>query len=118
MPSGSSSFARHDAVPLERVLDAAQHWAGDLRAAHAEIVRIGYFGSYARDQYVPGSDFDVLIEVTHAPGRPRDRRDPYLPDAFPVGVELFVYATGELARLRAGGAAFIAAIDREIRWLP
>lgn len=54
---------RHDAVPREAVLDAARDWARRLRAAHPEVIGIGCFGSYARGDYTPGSDLDVLIEV-------------------------------------------------------
>jgi predicted nucleotidyltransferase len=82
------------------------------------VVRVGYFGSYATGRYGPASDFDVLIEVTTAPSTRRaDRADLYRPDLFPVAVEIFVYGSDELERLRREGSSFIAVIDREIRWL-
>ncbi len=46
---------RHDAVPFEAVLIAARVWAADLVDRPGEVVRIGYFGSYGRSNYVPGS---------------------------------------------------------------
>ncbi len=118
MPRKSSAFVRHDAVPRARVVGAAKAWAGRLRREHPEIVRIGFFGSYARDDYVPGSDFDVLIEVTTS-DQPRrnDRPAAYQPDDFPIGMEVFVYTTDELTRMRNEDAAFIKTIDREITWL-
>lgn len=72
---------------------------------------MGYFGSYARGDYVPGSDFDVLIEIAQGDGPRRDRADRYLPDRFPVGVELFDYTADELEPLRAEGSSLVAAMD-------
>ena len=105
-------------MPAREVLAAAKAWVERLTRGHPAVVRVGYFGSYARDDYVPGSDFDVLIEVSSCttPRQP-DRPDPYRPDSFPVGLEIFVYPSDELARMRADGRSFIAAIDREVRWL-
>jgi len=48
------------------VLDAARAWGLRLAEQHPEIVRIGYFGSYATGIFAPGGDFDVLIEVKAA----------------------------------------------------
>ena len=83
---------------------------------------MGYFGSYARGDYVPGSDFDVLIEVCALQAddgalRPSDRPDRYLPDDFPVAIQIVVYTSAELAKLRRGGFAFIATVDKEVLWL-
>jgi predicted nucleotidyltransferase len=111
-------------VPEQRVVAAARAWAAALQATHPEIVRIGYFGSYARGDYVPGSDLDVLIEVsalTAEGGSKRrsaaERATPYRPDSFPVGVDVFVYTTAELGELRAAKAGFIRTIDTEFRLL-
>ena len=118
MPRTSSRSVRHDAVPKDRVLAAARPWAERLRRDHPEVVRVGYFGSYARGDYVPGSDFDVLIELAASdiPQWP-DRGPGYQPDQFPVGIEVFAYTSDELARMRASGAAFVRTIDAEIHWL-
>ena len=121
MPKTSSHSVRHDAVPEERVLAAAREWARRLREDHPEVVRVGYFGSYARGDYVPGSDFDVLTDVSAlaagaATGGARlaDRAVRYRPESFPVGLEIIVYTLAELASLRAAGASFIRAIDAEL----
>ena len=42
---------------------AARRWAGELAARHPEVVRIGYFGSYARDDWGVGSDLDLIAIV-------------------------------------------------------
>jgi hypothetical protein len=106
------------------VVDAARAWARSLRAAHPEILRIGYFGSYARGDYVPGSDLDVLVEVSGlGKGQPQhahsavERGLAYYPATFPVGLDVFVYTAAELARLRAAGAGFIRTIEDEFKSL-
>lgn len=114
----SSNFVRHDAVPRERVLAAAGDWLSSLLGQRPEIVNVGYFGSYSRGNYAPGSDFDVLMEVAASRKAFRDRPFEYLPEKFPVDVDLLVYTSQELAELRAKKAALVAAIDRDFRLLP
>jgi len=115
MPRTSSTFVRHDAVPLEQVLSAARVWVSSLLGEHAEVVNVGYFGSYARGNYAPGSDFDVLIEVTSHNARFRDRPSGYLPGTFPVDLDLLVYTSQELAELRGRKAALLVAIEKEFK---
>ena len=109
-------------MPLDRVLDAAQRWAARLRAERPEVTRVGYFGSYARGDYVPGSDFDVIIELVDgspAAQMPRlaDRSAEYYPAGFPVPVQIVAYTTAELTALHADGSRFVRMLDAEARWL-
>ena len=105
-------------MPKDRVLEAARTWAEQLRRDYQEVVRVGYFGSYARGDYVPGSDLDVLIELSRSDlPHWRDRAVRYRPDSFPVGMDVFAYTSDALAALRAASAAFIKTIDVEIGWL-
>jgi len=118
MHKRSSNSVRHDAVPRETVLAAARKWARAVRERHPEIVRIGYFGSYAGGDFMPGSDLDVLIEVSEAPpGRRADRGDPYYPRDLPVGVDLFVYTTQELNGATKEESSFLATVNRQVAWL-
>jgi len=48
------------------VVLALRRWATRQLAARADIVRLGYFGSYARGDWGVGSDLDVLIVVEQA----------------------------------------------------
>jgi len=99
-------------------LAAAQQWFAALRQTRPEVVRAGFFGSYARGDYVPGSDFDVLLEVSAiAAMKWRDRPDEYRPDTFPVTMNLFIYTTDEMEHLRSERSAFLITIEPEINWL-
>lgn len=118
MHKTSSSSVRHDAVPEGRVVAAARAWAAQLRREHPEVLRVGYFGSYARGDYVPGSDFDVLVELSASPiPRWQDRAGSLRPRAFPVCLSLFVFTREEMDRLRQGGDAFLRTIEATIRWI-
>jgi predicted nucleotidyltransferase len=119
MPVGSSNSVRHDAAPKGQVVTAAREWVARLREGHPEVLRVGYFGSYARDDYVPGSDLDVLIELS-ASDKDKwvDRVADYRPSGFPVAVDVFPYTSAELDRMRRDRAAFLDAILGEIVWLP
>ena len=54
-------------------------------------------GSWAKGTHTPYSDMDLLIVVKEDPRPPRDRLPAYLPDRFPVSLDLFVYTKEELA---------------------
>jgi len=89
-----------------------------VKRLHPEIVRIGYFGSYAAGTYAPGSDLDVFIEVMTNPHRRRaDRAAAFLPDDFPVPVEIFVYTSEEWERLRRESSSFQEVVEKTSRWL-
>jgi len=101
------------------VIEAARAWAERLRRDHPEVLRVGYFGSYARDDYVPGSDMDVLLELAGSgKARWQDRAEDYHPDGFPVPVDIFAYTQKEIETMRRDGTAFLQTILNEIVWLP
>jgi predicted nucleotidyltransferase len=106
-------------VPQAEVLAALRRWAEALRAEHPETVRAGCFGSYARGDYLPSSDADVFVEVSHSPHARWFDRPAGLPDTggIPVGVELFVYTSEEVARMREKSSAWLRVILEEAVWL-
>lgn len=101
------------------MLGSFRTWARAVAADHPEVVRIGCFGSYARGDYGPASDLDVLIEVTESPhARWFDRPlDFPMPREVPVGVELFVYTSDELERMRVDSSAWLRHVLAEMVWV-
>ena len=60
--------------PDAAVVDQAfRLWAQQMAQTRTDVVRIGYFGSYARGDWGVGSDLDVVIVVERSE-RPFDRR--------------------------------------------
>ena len=79
----------------DRVDLAVRVWARDLAGRRKEILRIGYFGSYARGDWGVGSDVDVLI-VVRASDEPFHRRSAaYDATALPVPADVLVYTAKE-----------------------
>jgi predicted nucleotidyltransferase len=82
------------------VLEDARRLARRLREEHPEIQRAILFGSFARGTGGPRSDLDMVLIVDHIELNPRDRLAHYLPvSSRPV--DLFVYTSAEVDRMRA-----------------
>jgi predicted nucleotidyltransferase len=82
---------------------AVRTWAEDLATSDETVVRVGYFGSYARGDWGVGSDLDVVIVVRES-DRPFERRAlRFDASALPVPADVFVYTTEEWGRMSAIG---------------
>ncbi|MGA1844501.1 MAG: nucleotidyltransferase domain-containing protein [bacterium] len=56
------------------------------------------FGSWAKGNYSPHSDLDILIIIDSSPKKVRDRSPDFLPRRAPVGIDVFVFTTEEAER--------------------
>lgn len=72
--------------------------AREMKARHPEIERVLLFGSLARGEAVPGSDADLFIILSTADRPIPDRIPRYLPEALPIGVDVFPYTREEIRR--------------------
>jgi predicted nucleotidyltransferase len=99
------------------VVAALEAWAAREASRHAGLLRLGYYGSYARGDWGVGSDID-LIAIVEGAADPFDRRalDWDLLD-LPVPAEIVVYTREEWERLRSEGGRFARTIERESVWL-
>jgi len=98
MPKTSLDSVKVRSVPRSEVEGALAQWARLTAKQDSRLQRVGYFGSYARGDYTPASDLDVLIVVSDSQ-TPRHRRAlEFDLRQMPVGCEVFVYTTEELAR--------------------
>jgi predicted nucleotidyltransferase len=67
------------------------------------VAAVYLFGSFARGNAVPGSDVDLLVVLRADPRPPRERIVDYLPQGFPVGIDVVPWTQAELdERLAAG----------------
>jgi predicted nucleotidyltransferase len=85
--------------------------AAAVRTAHHEVKRIRWFGSWITGGWSLGSDVDLCIVVERSAKPVRDRAVEFLPLAFPVGLDIFVYTEAELERLRMEHPSFARAMD-------
>jgi predicted nucleotidyltransferase len=96
---------------------AAAAWAQAQRRRRADIVRVGYFGSYATGRWGVGSDLDLVV-VVETSDEPFDRRAVSwdLHD-LPVSADLLVYTKSEWNRLLQTPGGFQRHLERDTIWL-
>ncbi|MBW2428598.1 MAG: nucleotidyltransferase domain-containing protein [Deltaproteobacteria bacterium] len=96
---------------------AARSWADREARKHPELLRLGYFGSYARGDAGVGSDLDVVAIVDHA-SEPFERRSlTWNLNALPVPAELIVYTQEEWKRLQNQGERFARMLKSQVVWI-
>ncbi len=96
------------------VHEAVHLWAKRMTQTHSGVLRVGYFGSYARGDWGVGSDVDIIVVVAQA-DLPFERRPVQwntLP--LPVAADLLVYTTDEWERLKG---RFKETVQREAVWV-
>lgn len=92
-------------------------WAAKAASRRPELVRAGYFGSYARGSEGVGSDLDVLLVVS-ATNLERMRR-PIEWDltALPVPVDLVVLTVAEWDEAQGSDRRFDRTLRSETVWV-
>lgn len=96
---------------------AARRWAEQQQRLRPELLRLGYFGSYARGDWGVGSDLDLiaLVRESHLPFEQRSLD--WDLGALPVPAEILVYTQAEWERLEQEGGRFAATLRAEAVWL-
>lgn len=117
MPTRSSLSSVLRWPSIDEVRHAAEGWAAREALRHAGLLRLGYFGSYARGDAGVGSDLD-LVAIVESAVEPFYRRTLAwdLLD-LPVPAELLVYTRREWERMEEEGGRFIQTLSRETAWL-
>jgi predicted nucleotidyltransferase len=99
------------------VAQALRAWAEREGPRHPGLLRLGYFGSYARGDWGVGSDLDLIAIVASTPA-PFERRSlEWETSDLPVPADLAVYTSAEWERLEREGSRFAATVLREAVWL-
>ncbi|UCD80800.1 MAG: nucleotidyltransferase domain-containing protein [Desulfobacterales bacterium] len=81
------------------------------------LLRLGYFGSYARGDAGVGSDLDLIAVVEQAT-EPFERRClTWDLNALPVPAELIVYTRREWQRLQKQGGRFAHMLKSQVVWI-
>jgi predicted nucleotidyltransferase len=79
----------------KKLIRRGAQWAEQMGRARREVLRIGYFGSYARGDWGVGSDLDLIIVVERA-DQPFERRGARWAIAeLPVPADVLVYTEEE-----------------------
>ncbi len=101
----------------EQVDLAMRAWATGEAKQRPELLRLGYFGSYARGDWGVGSDLDMIALVARA-SDPFERRSlQWRLDTLPVPAELLVYTADEWSRIQQENGRFARMLRREVIWV-
>lgn len=99
----SSATVKVFSLDRRRIREALRSLVESRYGPDPNVAAVWLFGSFARGDAVPGSDVDLLVVVEEDARLPRDRIPEYLPDGFPVGVDVLVWTRAEWeARIAAG----------------
>jgi predicted nucleotidyltransferase len=100
----------------EAVRGALTRWTAEAVRRRPDVLRIGYFGSYARGDWGVGSDVDVIVVLDRS-DLPFERRGvEWDTSALPVPTDILVYTGGEWEAMRAS-RRFSDVTAREVIWL-
>ena len=116
MPVRSLSSSVFKWPDAEQVVQALRKWAEQAARDRRGIMRIGYFGSYARNEEGVGSDLDVVV-VVKSSEEPFERRSvKWDVSGLPVPADVLVYTEHEW---RAGVRenSFFQTLERDVVWL-
>ena len=103
--------------PSRKVVNREVHlWTAEQIRAQPGIIRLGYFGSYARDDWGVGSDLD-LIAIVKETSQPFERRALHWDlTGLPVPAEIIVYTLSEWEDLQQRNTKFARMLKRETVW--
>ena len=103
--------------PNARTVEQAVHrWVKQVVQQRQDVIRIGYFGSYARGDWGVGSDLDLVIVVENS-DQPFERRAAkWDVMELPVPADVLVYTQREWQALNQRGR-FYQTLMREAVWV-
>jgi len=109
----SSVLKWPDAGTIDR---AVRRWASRLVQNREGVLRIGYFGSYARGDWGVGSDLDLII-ILESSNRPFMRRGrEFDATELPVPADVVIYSNDEWQSLKQQGR-FYETVMGETVWV-
>lgn len=101
----------------KEVKGSLNEWSGRLTEERDDVIRIGYFGSYAKGNWGVGSDLDLII-ILEESDEPFERRGiDFDTSSIPVPTELLVYTRDEWKRMKEEKSGFYRTVSREVIWI-
>ena len=94
--------------------EATRRWAAAESRNRKGVLRIGYFGSYARGDWGVGSDLDLVVVVKRSNLAFERRAIEWDTTKLPVPADLLVYTTAEWQSL---AGRFRDTLEKETVWV-
>ncbi|ADL07298.1 nucleotidyltransferase domain-containing protein [Thermosediminibacter oceani] len=101
----------------ETVVYSLLEWVKEITQNRNDIVKIGYFGSYARGDWGVGSDLDIIIIVKKSDIPFNNRSAEWDTKGIPIPVDLLVYTVEEYENMKAMNSGFSKSIEKEVVWI-
>lgn len=117
MPTRSSTSSVLRWPDRDAVHRAVTEWAAALAAARPELLRAGYFGSYATGGWGVGSDVDLVLVVAAAARPFHERGRDWDASNLPVPADVLVYTEAEITTVVARGDRFAGVMTTEVVWV-
>ena len=117
MPVRSLSSSVIKWPDLKAVKEAIDLWAKEEIPKHPQVLRLGYFGSYARGDWGVGSDLDLIAIVAESSETFERRNLSWSLTSLPVPSDLLVYTLTEWEALEKGGGRFARTLSCETVWI-
>jgi len=103
--------------PSRKTVDrAVRSWTAEQVQQRPEIVRLGYFGSYARGDWGVGSDLDLIAVVNETSASFERRSIDWDLNGLPVPAEIIVYSLPEWEDLSKKNTKFARMLKSEAVW--
>lgn len=101
-------------VNIDRLRTSLKDAAVCLRKGDRAVEQILLFGSFARGDYTPLSDIDLMIIVKHTAEPFPTRRDRYIGYfKLPFDLNILVYTVEEIEQMKARQNDFLATVLKE-----
>jgi predicted nucleotidyltransferase len=95
---------------------AVRSWTAEQVQQRPDIVRLGYFGSYARGDWGVGSDLDLIVVVNETSESFERRSVKWDLNDLPVSAEIIVYSLPEWEDLEKKDTKFARMLKSEAVW--
>lgn len=95
---------------------AVRRWAKKVLQQRKDILRIGYFGSYARGDWGVGSDLDLVIVVKKSDQPFEKRAIGWHLEELPVPTDLWIYTEEEWQSLDQRGRFYKTLMEESV-WI-
>jgi len=103
--------------PDAKTVEAAvRNWTAKVTQKRPDILRIGYFGSYARGDWGVGSDLDIIIILDKSDNPFEMRASEWDTREIPVPTDLLVYTLEEWDNLYQSRVYF-RKIENKTIWI-
>ncbi len=117
MPVRSLSSSVFKWPDRETVAASVREWARRLARERPELLRAGYFGSYARGDWGVSSDVDLIMIVQESRAPFWQRSLDWDPAGLPVPADVLVYTEDEWRDMALRGERFYQTVQKEAIWV-